>query len=145
MSEVSRREAMTDQCKYFKPPDPFRCPELASTEQGLCIFHDPSQNKDAKFFRARFEARLSDEKEDALRFDISFEGVHFRSLLNLFQGARFHGKTSFEGARFDGSRTSFEDASSSPSATASDVDSLTMRPQGVCLTLHSAFLLAQCR
>ncbi len=105
---------MAEQCAYYSPFDGWRCPEEATTIEGVCIFHHPSLNKDVSLLKARFEARLADEKEDPLRFDgaifpeeISFKGVTFKRSVSFF-GAGFYGRwTSFAETQFHGRKTFF--------------------------------------
>lgn len=108
---------MAKQCGYSSPFDQWRCPAEATTEDGLCIFHDPSPTKDIQTLKVRLRELLAVEKEDPLRFDgsifpdgVSFNGVVFERSIS-FREAQFHGQaTFFLGTRFHGPRTCFDQA-----------------------------------
>jgi uncharacterized protein YjbI with pentapeptide repeats len=106
------------QCLFQSDVDSKRCGEKADRLGDLCIFHDPSPEKEPTGIRKRLEARIDETAKDSiLRLDgsifprdVSFRDLVFRSSVS-FRRAEFHDKTTdFSGAQFHGLTTSFSSA-----------------------------------
>ncbi|KYK34291.1 MAG: hypothetical protein AYK18_14330 [Theionarchaea archaeon DG-70] len=70
-----------------------QCPEeIWKTNKRLCIFHDPSQDKDIKLFKQKMEEKLAKK-------DYNFRGYFFPELWN-FENFQFCENVSFDGATF---------------------------------------------
>jgi len=97
----------TQRCKWKDPQSKlYECTEQAwcSSEQGYCIFHERSTEKDNEAFNAGIQAKLNNH-------DFDFTGYYFPAPMNSFRGFTFDGDVFFRLAEFQGSLTDFSKAS----------------------------------